>query len=161
MINFPTDLIDEFAEAAFAASLIQSPPILTHELLSAPHLPPKSLPLNQCAVYVFSLSSRYGESCPAGPNRALKVGKVGANSSARFCSQHYLPNSANSNLAKSLLTEKVLWPYLGITYLDEFNVKEWMLANLDRDNLFVSKDSGLERHIERFFRGQLGPVFEG
>lgn len=161
MINFPTELINGFTKAALAASLIQSPPILIHELLSAPHLPPKSLPRDSCAVYVFSLSSRYGEGCPAGPNRALKVGKVGENSGARFCSQHYLPNSANSNLAKSLISERVLWPYLGITYLDKLNVKEWMLANLDRDHLFVPNDSGLERHIERFIRGQLGPVFEG
>jgi hypothetical protein len=50
----------------------------------------------------------------AGPNRVLKVEKVGANRAARFCSQHYLPGSAGSNLAKSLLNERVLWAYLGI-----------------------------------------------
>lgn len=161
MIESPTDLVDGFTKAALLASLIQTPPILTHELLQAPHRPPSSMPPDQCAVYVFSLSSRYGQSCPAGPNRVLKVGKVGVKSAARFCSQHYLPNSANSNLAKSLLNERVLWPYLGITNLDELNVKDWMLANLDRDHIFVSQNSGLEREIERFFRGRLGPVFEG
>jgi hypothetical protein len=92
----------------------------------------------------------------------LKVGKVGANSSARFCSQHYLPNSAGSNLAKSLLNEQVLWPYLAITELDETNVKQWMLANLDRDHVFVPPSlAGLERDLERYIRGHFGPVFEG
>ncbi len=53
----------------------------------------------------------------------VKVGKVGANSSARFCSQHYLPGSSGSNLAKSLLSERVLWPYLGIDSLDVEGIK--------------------------------------
>lgn len=99
--------------------------------------------------------------CPAGPNRVLKVGKVGANSAARFCSQHYLPGSAGSNLAKSLLNERVLWPYLGIEHLDSRGVKSWMCEHLDRDHIFVVGQPGLEREVERYLRGRLGPVFEG
>lgn len=91
----------------------------------------------------------------------LKVGKVGANSAARFCSQHYLPGSAGSNLAKSLLSERVLWPYLGVEQLDAANVKAWMCEHLDRNHIFVASRLGLEREVERYFRGRLGPVFEG
>ena len=112
-------------------------------------------------MYVFSLSSTHGATCPAGPGRVLKVGKVGANSNARFCSQHYLPGSARSNLAKSLLAERVLWPFLGIEDLVEAGVKAWMCLNLERDHVFIRGQPGLEREVERYFRGRLGPVFEG
>ena len=112
-------------------------------------------------MYVFSLSTTYGATCPAGPGRVLKVGKVGANSIARFCSQHYLPRSAGSNLAKSLLAAQVLWPYLGIEHLEETGVKAWMCQHLERDHIFIAGQPGLEREVERYFRGRLGPVFEG
>jgi hypothetical protein len=37
-----------------------------------------------------------------------------------------------------------------------------MLANLDRDHVFVPTEYvGLERDIERYLRGWLGPVYEG
>lgn len=153
-------LVAAFGEAAVAAGLTLVTPTLRHELSLAPHVPPRSLP--SAAVYVFTLSAEYGRTCLAGANRTLKVGKVGPNSAARFCSQHYLPNSAGSNLARSLLVERVLWPYLGIDHLDESGVRSWMLANLDRDHFFVApENSGLERDLERFLRGHLGPVFEG
>jgi hypothetical protein len=135
--------------------------MIRHEVSPAPHSPPPRLPEGYAAVYIFSLSANYGATCPAGANRVLKVGKVGANSSARFCSQHYLPDSAKSNLAKSLITEKVLWNYLGIDALDEMTVKPWMLTHLDRDHVFVPAGRGLEREIERYVRGRTGPVFEG
>ena len=111
-------LLDDFRDAATRLGLLDPGVLLVHEHLSAPHRPPSSLRVGSTAVYVFSLSSAYGATCPAGPGRVLKVGKVGANSAARFCSQHYLPGSARSNLAKSLLNERVLWPYLGIEYLE-------------------------------------------
>jgi len=161
MITLMNERLAEFSQSAELASVDQWDSPLTHELLRAPHRPPSSLPTGMCAVYIFSLSESYGETCAAGPNRVLKVGKVGSNSAPRFCSQHYSPNSANSNLAKSLLKDRVLWPYLGINELSEGNVKDWMLKNLDRDHIFVTKDSGLEREIEKFFRGHFGPVFEG
>jgi hypothetical protein len=153
-------LVASFREVAVRAGLTAVAPILRHELTPAPHLPPRALP--SAAVYVFTLSAEYGRTCPAGANRTLKVGKVGPNSAARFCSQHYLPNSTGSNLAKSLVTERVLWSFLGIDHLDESGVRSWMLANLDRDHVFVAPENrGLERELERFLRGHLGPVFEG
>jgi hypothetical protein len=154
-------LLDEFRGAAELVGLLDPAVALAHEHLGAPHRPPSKLPPASTAVYVFSLSSAYGATCAAGPDRVLKVGKVGANSAARFCSQHYLPGSAGSNLAKSLLNERVLWPYLGIEQLDVGGVKAWMCEHLDRDHIFVAGRPGLEREIERYFRGRLGPVFEG
>jgi hypothetical protein len=52
----------------------------------------------------------------------LKVGKVAPNSDARFRSQHYT-TSGRSTLAKSLLAHPIVWPWLGITQLDEASVK--------------------------------------
>jgi hypothetical protein len=40
-------------------------------------------------------------------------------------------------------------------------VKAWMCEHLDRDHFFVSGQPGLEREVERYLRGLLGPVFEG
>ena len=161
MIENIEGLLTAFAESARAVKLMPVLPSLRHEVLRAPHKPPPRLPVGYAAVYIFSLSGDYGAGCPAGANRVLKVGKVGANSSARFCSQHYLPNSANSNLARSVINEKVLWAYLGISTLDESTVKSWMLAHLERDHIFVPAGEGTEREIERYCRGRLGPVFEG
>jgi hypothetical protein len=66
------------------------------QILAAPHKRPNDLPLGKKCVYVFNL----GSNC-------LKVGQAGPNSKARFTSQHYTPNSAGSNLAKSMLRSKI------------------------------------------------------
>ena len=162
MIDEPEILLDNFRHASQKLGLSGAGSQINHVALRAPHRLPGQLPTGFGATYVFSLSAEYGSTCPAGPNRALKVGKVGANSSARFSSQHYLPNSAGSNLAKSLITERVLWTYLGIDSLDESNVKAWMLMHLERDHFLVpATDKGVERELERYLRGCLGPVFEG
>ncbi len=162
MIKDAKAILTSFQEVTSALKPLETMAEITHELLSAPHSPPPSYPFGFCASYVFSLSEEYGRHCPAGPNRVIKVGKVGANSGPRFTGQHYLPNSTNSNLAKSLINEKILWAYLGIDYLDESTVKTWMLANLERDHFFVPvAHAGTERELERYLRGRLGPVFEG
>lgn len=160
VLEDPNALLAEFVVAARAAGLGEWSGRLDHECLKAPHSTPR---FRHCpAVYVFSLSPQYGSQVPAGANRVLKVGKVGANSAARFTSQHYLPNSAMSNLAKSLLTERVLWPFLGINELTPQTVRAWMFNNLERDHVFVPVDAGgLARDLERYLRGRLGPVFEG
>lgn len=61
------------------------------EVLPAPHKSPASLPVGMMAIYAFW-----------GDGAWLKVGKVGPNSGPRYTSQHYNPNSAQSNLAKSI-----------------------------------------------------------
>jgi hypothetical protein len=146
--------------AEFTASVGGSLQI-RHELLKAPHVPPR-LPARCCAVYVFSLAQRRGEECPAGPNRVLKVGSAGPNSNARFQSQHYHARSSGSNLAKSLLTSPEQWKYLGIVQLSEDDVKRWITDNLDRDQFFLDESDRTHlRQFERFLRARLSPVFEG
>ncbi len=154
-------LLDDFSDALVRVGLPDPITVLRHEYLPAPHRPPSKLPPANSAVYVFSLSPSYGSTCDAGPNRVLKVGKAGAKSASRFCYQHYLPNSNGSTLAKSLLAERLLWPFLGIRELDQGSVKAWMCENLDRDHIFFAERPGLAREVERYFSRRLGPVFEG
>ncbi len=91
----------------------------------------------------------------------LKVGKVGPNSDARFRSQHDT-TSGRSTLAKSLLTHRILWPWLGISQLDEATVKPWMLSNLDRMHIYVPATSLLVLvALEMYVRARIGSVFEG
>lgn len=93
--------------------------------------------------------------------RALKVGRAGPNSDARFRSQHYSPMSSGSNLARTLLSARVMWPHLGIEELDEAVVKSWILTNTERDHFFVPADhADLLPSMETYVRGRLGPVFE-
>lgn len=159
MIGAPKRLIAEFVSSARDAGLGDWSGRLWHEAFPAPHRPPRA---PKCpAVYVFSLSAEYGATCPAGPNRVLKVGRAGANSGPRFSYQHYAPSSAPSNLARRLVVERVLWTYLGIEHLDENTVKAWMLASLDRDHILLPLEAaGLERQVERYLCGRFGPVFE-
>ena len=85
-------LVDDFTKAAKLAGLSVAANEISVEVLPAPHTPPTRLPKGKMAVYAFML----GGEC-------LKVGKVGARSTARYVSQHYLPRSSRSNLARSLL----------------------------------------------------------
>lgn len=132
-----------------------------HEHQPAPHKG-TALPVGRCAVYVFTLSIKYGAQTQAGANRALKVGKAGVRCSARFQSQHYSPKSAPSTLAATLLKTKVLWPYIGIKSLDELSVRSWIEQNTDRDNFLLRAEDGhLLGKLETYLKGRLGPVFEG
>ncbi len=66
---------------------------ITIEIADKPHRAPRTLPADHVAVYAFFQNGQ-----------ALKVGKVGPKSAARYTSQHYYPASAGSTLAKSILT---------------------------------------------------------
>jgi hypothetical protein len=158
MIEKPKDLLEDFLRAIGRPI---SPGAISHELLPAPHRPPK-LPAGKCAVYVFSLTRGYGQKCPAGQNRVLKVGRVGPKSGPRFQYQHYSPQSARSNLAFSIVNLPVLWSYLGIEALTDDNVRDWLLRNTDRDHFFVDAgEAWLVADLEVYVKGVLGPVFEG
>jgi hypothetical protein len=51
---------------------------------------------------------------------------------------------------------------LGISRLDPHNVKVWMLANLDRLNIYVPGDRpGVLSALEMYLRARVGSVFEG
>ncbi len=159
MVKFADALIHDFVLAAGWLGLHVRDP--QHESQLAPHVPHPLGP-GTCAVYVFSLSESYGKSCPAGPHRVLKVGKAGPKSNARFQSQHYSAKAAPSTLAASLVTARILWPYLGVHNLTEDQVGGWIRANCDRDNFYIlaTSEFGLGQ-LEQYMRAMLGPVFEG
>ena len=151
-------LKEEFLEAAKLARL--ECPEIEHEHQRAPHKA-HGLPQGKCAVYVFSLSARYGQGCTAGEHRVLKIGKAGPKTNARFQSQHYT-GSAPSTLHGSLLRTRVLWPYLGITNLVVDQTRGWIEENTDRDNFYLPGDESENlAELERYLKGRLGPVFEG
>src|SRR5437016_5019317 len=112
MISEPQALITDFVLAI--REQVDEPVIsslFTHQLVTAPHASVR-LPAEKCAVYVFSLRS--DAKCPAGPNRVLKVGRVGKKSAPRFEYQHYSKGSANSTVAGAIENNRLLWSYLGI-----------------------------------------------
>lgn len=136
------------------------PATLNAEYLSAPHKP-KPLRSGHGAVYIFALAD--ANTSDAGSGRALKVGRVGPNSNARFQSQHYSPASSRSNLANSILGYPALWSWLGIDQLDTSTVRDWMLTHLDRANVYVPASSAeLIPQLEMYVRARLGgSVYEG
>ena len=84
-------------------------------------------------------------------DEALKIGIAGPNSQARYSSQHYSPNSSNSNLAKSLLKAKI----------SDDDPKQWIRENTYRvnvvfDNFTRPLAHALEAHLHLVF----SPRFE-
>jgi hypothetical protein len=155
------ELVADFTEVAAKVGLAGWPCEVASEFVPAPHRPPR-LPVGYGAVYVFALSAESGARVPAGPGAGLKVGRVGPKSAARFTSQHYLPSSAHSTLAGSLLTYPVLWPWLGIKKLDAESVKPWMLESLDRAHLYVAAAAvPILPQLEVYVRARVGSIFEG
>jgi hypothetical protein len=75
---------------------------ITPEIMPRPQKS-KGLSAGKMAVFAFFLNGK-----------ALKVGKVGANSDARYRSQHYNPRSAGSNLASSILKDPAKVGAIGI-----------------------------------------------
>lgn len=110
-----------------------------------------SLPKGYEAVYIFAYSSKT-------KYEFLKIGKANANSNARFTSQHY-GFSAPSTLAKSICKDDE-FRQMGIT---RENVKEWMLNNLYRINIFISADQGkaATELVEAVLHYKFRPRYEG
>ena len=142
-------LRDDFLKVAALAKTVVSPAELSFEAFPAPHKPPSGLPTGKAAVYVFFWNGL-----------CLKVGKVGPKSHARFTSQHYIPASSNSNLAKSLVAGHAK---LGVSDITSDNVGEWIKSNVDRVNFLLSFECGMPALalLETFLQCRLKPVFEG
>ena len=136
MLTDPDALLSGFREAADKAGIDGWPCPVRIETLPAPHQRP-SLPPDEAAVYAFTLSAAAGRLAPCGPGTVLTVGRARANNEQMFRDLHYDWTSAPSTLAGSLLAHPILWPWLGITHLDEDTVGEWMLASLDRIHFFI------------------------
>ncbi len=113
------------------------------------HIPTK-LPEGKMAVYVFMDKDFL---------KCFKIGKAGANSNARYQSQHYNPNSANSNLALSILDD---YEYNNLNEVQR-NVGEWIKCNMTRINFLVNSEKGILilNMLEAFLQLRLNPKYEG
>jgi len=142
-------IIHDFMYVAKLAGIKVKGADIEIEKMTAPHTPPSSLPTGKMAVYVFHWH-----------NQCLKVGKVGPKSQARYTSQHYSPNSSNSNLAKSILKDVSALRIDGIT---DQNVGNWIKHNTDRINCILPTRLGIPllTLLESFLQCRLKPRFEG
>lgn len=142
-------LVSDFIRVAQLAGIHISDDMIYVDAQAAPHTPPTSIPVGKLAIYIFY----WGEKC-------LKVGIVGAKSKSRFTSQHYNPMSSKSNLAKSILTNR---ERLGLPDINEANVRDWIITNTDRINIFIDASLGVYSRnlLESFLHCRLNPLFEG
>lgn len=159
MLPDPDAVLGGFREAADNAGIEGWPCPVRVEMLPAPHQRPP-LPPDEAAVYAFTLSADAGRSAPCGPGTVLMVGKARANYERRFRHLHYERASDPTTLAGTLLAHPILWPWLGITDLDEATVGEWMLASLDRIHFFIQAGHPRVRDaLAVYVRGRAGSVF--
>ena len=146
-------LLDQFVLAARLAGCDDLMATDVHVDLWMPgHHTRAPLRPDSMAVYVFT----FGETC-------LKVGKVGPNSSARFTSQHYLPGSSRSNLARSLSTVDGWAKVPGAPALRVDTVGQWIKEHTTRSNFILDARIGMPvlNLLEAFLQCRLRPVFEG
>ena len=149
--NEPADLVEDFLKVAALAGCPIPPSSISYEEGANAHR--ATLPKGKMACYVF-----------VGPDRCLKVGKVGPNSGPRFSYQHYDAASSNSNLAKSLLSSRPPHrPFSDADPIDETSVGDWIRSNTRRANFYL--DAALPPFalslLEAFLQCRLRPVFEG
>mgnify|MGYP003613320100 CR=1 FL=1 len=111
-----------------------------------PHVP-KSLPVGKMGIYTFWLDGN-----------ALKIGKAGPSSNARFLSQHYNPKSAPSTLAASIL--------VGNKHAADStpeNVGSWIKQHCRRIDILFDSNLGIFtlELIEAALHYVYEPVYEG
>jgi hypothetical protein len=118
------------------------------EYLPAPHRP-SGLPRGYMAIYCFW-----------GDGEWLKIGKVGANSDARYRSQHYAPGRARSSLAQSLLLDVDLAGRCNIT---AESCSEWIKGQSHRCNILVpaTQSPSFLALLEAYLHFRLKPRYEG
>lgn len=111
-----------------------------------PHKP-ESLPKGKIAVYIFKYKDEY-----------LKIGRVGANSSPRFQSQHYLPKSSISNLAKSISNDCTNYENM-----DSNHIGDWIKENCRRIDILIDENLGsfASELIESILHYRFRPKYEG
>ena len=148
MISESKKIVANFLKVASLASAPLTTADIEIEELPAPHRP-TGLPVGSMAVYVFSWNGK-----------TLKVGKAGANSDARFRSQHYNPKSAASTLAASILKDP---SQVGNPNIDIDSVGNWIKENTDRTNYILKAETGIEvlTLLESYLQCLLKPVYEG
>ena len=116
-------------------------------LREKPHNP-CSLPSGKMAVYMFRYNDQF-----------LKIGKVGPKNNARFQNQHYNPNSAQSNLAKSIINDANM-----ISVIRETSIGKWIKNNCDRIDIIIDEKSVPEftlELIDAILHYKYKPKYEG
>jgi hypothetical protein len=115
-----------------------------------PHKP-ESLPKGKMAVYTFFYE-----------DRCLKLGKVGPNSSPRYQSQHYFPEKSRSNLAKSVLSDKVFLENLPDS-INTDTIGDWLKRKTRRINMLFDESLGpfVLNFAEAFLQVYFKPKYEG
>lgn len=145
------NIIEDFIKVCKLANVELSKLDITIEILESgeAHIP-SQLPRESMAVYIFM--DKNNDIC-------LKVGKVGGNSNARYQSQHYNPESSQSNLAKSILND----PAYNIDSDSRKNIGHWIRQNTKRINLKLHSDKGIPtiNLLEAFLQIRLNPKYEG
>jgi hypothetical protein len=139
--------LEDFTRAAELAGA-STPRDQIHALiLKKPHKA-STLPRGRVGVYAFFLNGR-----------ALKVGKVGANSGPRFTYQHYT-GSAMSTLCGSILANQAK---VGANGLDIKTAGEWIKSNTDRVEILMPENFGIPilSLLEAFLHVRWNPLFEG
>jgi hypothetical protein len=141
------ETIDKFLEALKLTGIFLDRDRITIDDLGCPHVP-KGLPHGKMAIYTFQKDGKY-----------LKIGKAGANSNARFKSQHYRSHLAKSNLAKSLLND----PDMAVNKLNESDVNEWIRNNTRRIDILIDSttDIFILNFLEAFLHCKFEPKYEG
>lgn len=140
--------LDDFVQVAQLSGETITAPVWNLDFRPAPHRS-SGLPAGMMAIYAFW-----------GDGVWLKIGKVGANSDARFRSQHYLPGSARSTLAGSILADTDLSIRCAI---DTSACGDWIRANTHRCNVLLpaSYPKSLLSLLEAFLHHRLKPRYEG
>lgn len=140
--------VADFVEVARLAGGAVTAADIAIECLEAPHRP-SGLPAGKMAVYAFW-----------GDGEWLKIGKVGANSDARYRSQHYAFGRARSSLANSLCNDTQIVARTGIT---PDSCTDWIKTHTHRCNLLISAQhpKSLLSLLEAFMHHRLGPRYEG
>lgn len=141
--------IADFCEAAVLAGAKITPDVIRVEILERPHKAPSQLPRGKMAVYAFFQDGK-----------ALKVGKAGPNSHARYSYQHYNPRSAASTLAGSIYRDAAA---VDLSDPDASEIGQWIRFNTDRVNLLLPADYGdaTLSFLETFLHLRWQPLFEG
>jgi hypothetical protein len=112
-----------------------------------PHRP-SSLPKGTVGIYLFFFQYE-----------CVKIGKAGSKSNARFLSQHYNPESSQSNLAKSIVLDN----NFSYKQLSKENIGDWMKSNLRRVDFLIDESLGIfvPNFVEAFLHLCLKPRYEG
>lgn len=143
------EILDNLIQVLQLGGVAYSEGDIKVEDLGVPHQPPKTIPEGKMAVYSFFYQGK-----------ALKVGKAGPKSKARYTSQHYSAGSAPSTLAASLENKP---EEIGLDKSDVTDSKEWLRKNTQRINFIINSSLGVDvlNLIEAFLIAKLSPVYEG